>query len=120
MNSKIVFIGAGNMAEAIVSGMIAGQCCAPENIVMTDVIPERLTALAEKYGVSDPRVVTSARVLTLIGALLCAGLAASGLFLPYFGALPKLLLFFAGLAVSVLLILRPCAQLRRSCNKERL
>ena len=27
--------------------------------------------LAEKYGVSDPRVVTSARVLTLIGALLC-------------------------------------------------
>lgn len=75
--------------------------------------------LAEKYGVSDPRVVTSARVLTLIGTLLCAGLAASGLFLPYFGALPKLLLFFAGLAVSVLLILRPCAWLRRSCNKER-
>ncbi|MFA5689471.1 MAG: pyrroline-5-carboxylate reductase [Kiritimatiellales bacterium] len=51
MNSKIVFIGAGNMAEAIVSGIIAGQCCAPENIVMTDVIPERLAALAEKYGV---------------------------------------------------------------------
>ena len=76
--------------------------------------------LAEKYGVSDPRVVTSARVLMLLGALLCAGLAASGLFLPYFGALPKLLLLFAGLAVSVLLILRPCARLRRSCNKERL
>lgn len=57
--------------------------------------------LAEKYGVSDPRVVTSARVLMLLGAL------------------PKLLLFFAGLAVSVLLILRPCAWLRRSCNKER-
>ena len=55
----------------------------------------------------------------LIGTLLCAGLAASGLFLPYFGALPKLLLFFAGLAVSVLLILRPCAWLRRSCKKER-
>lgn len=76
--------------------------------------------LAEKYGVSDPRVLTSARVLTLIGALLCAGLAASGLFLPYFSALPKLLLLFAGLAVSVLLILRPCARLRRACNKERL
>lgn len=75
--------------------------------------------LAEKYGVSDPRVVTSARVLTLIGALLCAGLAASGLFCRT-SALPKLLLFFAGLAVSVLLILRPCAWLRRSCNKERL
>lgn len=58
--------------------------------------------LAEKYGVSDPRVLTSARVLMLLGAL------------------PKLLLLFAGLAVSVLLILRPCARLRRACNKERL
>lgn len=76
--------------------------------------------LAEKYGVSDPRVLTSARALMLLGALLCAGLAASGLFLPYFSALPKLLLLFAGLAVSVLLILRPCARLRRACNKERL
>lgn len=75
--------------------------------------------LAEKYGVSDPRVLTSARVLMLLGALLCAGLAASGLFLPYFSALPKLLLLYAGLAVSVLLILRPCARLRRACNKER-
>lgn len=48
--------------------------------------------MAEKYGVSDPRVLTTARVLMTIGALLCAGLAASGLLLPYFNALPKLLL----------------------------
>lgn len=64
-------------------------------------------SMAEKYGVSDPRVLTTARVLMTIGALLCAGLAASGLLLPYFNALPKLLLFFVGLAVSLLLILRP-------------
>lgn len=74
--------------------------------------------MAEKYGVGDPRVLTTARVCMTIGALLCAGLTVSGLLVPYFNALTKLLLFYAGLIVSVLLILRPCARLRRACNKD--
>lgn len=68
MESKVVFIGAGNMAEAIVSGMVAAQFCAPEKIIMTDVRPERLADLAEEYGVStstDNTVVKNAGIVVL-------------------------------------------------------
>lgn len=51
MESKVVFVGAGNMAEAMVSGMTAAEFCAPEKIVMTDIRPDRLAGLAEEYGV---------------------------------------------------------------------
>jgi len=68
MESKVVFIGAGNMAEAIVSGMVDGSFCAPEKIIMTDVRPERLADLAREYGVStstDNRVVKDAEIVVL-------------------------------------------------------
>ncbi len=68
MESKVVFIGAGNMAEAIVSGMVAGGFCAPEKIIMTDIRPERLADLAKEYGVSistDNGVVKNAEIVVL-------------------------------------------------------
>lgn len=68
MESKVVFVGAGNMAEAIVSGMVAGSFCAPEKIIMTDVRPERLADLENEYGVStstDNDVVKNAEIVVL-------------------------------------------------------
>jgi pyrroline-5-carboxylate reductase len=68
MESKVVFIGAGNMAEAIVSGMVAAEFCAPEKIVMTDIRPERLADLAADHGVStstDNSVVKNAEIIVL-------------------------------------------------------
>jgi pyrroline-5-carboxylate reductase len=68
MESKVVFVGAGNMAEAIVSGMVAGTFCAPEKIVMTDIRPERLADLESEYGVTvstDNRVVKNAEMVVL-------------------------------------------------------
>jgi len=68
MESKVVFIGAGNMAEAIVSGMVAGGFCAPEKIIMTDIRPERLADLEREYGVStstDNCVVKNAEIVVL-------------------------------------------------------
>lgn len=68
MESKVVFIGAGNMAEAIVSGMLAAEFCAPEKISMTDIRPERLSGLADEYGISaaaDNRVVENAEIVVL-------------------------------------------------------
>ncbi|HPR83204.1 MAG TPA: pyrroline-5-carboxylate reductase [Pontiellaceae bacterium] len=68
MESKVVFVGAGNMAEAIVSGMVEGGFCAPEKIIMTDVRPERLADLAKEYGVStstDNCVVKNAEIVLL-------------------------------------------------------
>jgi len=68
MESKVVFIGAGNMAEAIVSGMVAANFCEPEKIIMTDVRPERLAELESEYGVStstDNNVVKNAEIVVL-------------------------------------------------------
>ena len=68
MKSNVVFIGAGNMAEAIVSGMVASEFCAPEKIVMTDVRSARLSDLRHEYGVSvstDNSVVNDAEIVVL-------------------------------------------------------
>ena len=44
---KIGFIGSGNMAEALIKGIIAAQVFKPENIFISDIRPERLKLLAE-------------------------------------------------------------------------
>lgn len=49
--SKIAFIGAGNMAGAIVEGMLRGGAAVPGDIVMADVSEARLAEVAAKYGV---------------------------------------------------------------------
>jgi pyrroline-5-carboxylate reductase len=50
--SKIGFIGAGNMAEAIIKGIIDARTYRPEDILIADVRKDRLDELAEKYNVS--------------------------------------------------------------------
>ena len=68
MESKVVFIGAGNMTEAIVSGMVAADFCAPEKIVLTDIRLNRLGDLEDEYGVStsaDNSVVENAEIVVL-------------------------------------------------------
>jgi len=66
---KIVFVGAGNMAEAIVSGMLKSQMAKSDEICMTDISEERLNTVAEKYGVdtslNTADVVQSADVVVL-------------------------------------------------------
>lgn len=49
--STIGFIGSGNMAEALIKGVIAAGVYQPENILISDIRPERLEFLAGKYGV---------------------------------------------------------------------
>lgn len=46
---KIVFIGAGNMAEAIVAGILKNRVAEPEDICMSDIYKDRLNALFAKY-----------------------------------------------------------------------
>jgi len=48
---KIGFIGSGNMAEALIKGIITAQVFKPENIFISDIRPERLKLLAENYNV---------------------------------------------------------------------
>jgi len=68
MESKVVFIGAGNMAEAIVSGMEANGFCAIEKIVMTDLRTDRLHEMEKKYSIETSahnRVVENAEMVVL-------------------------------------------------------
>ncbi|MEN6384693.1 MAG: pyrroline-5-carboxylate reductase [Phycisphaerales bacterium] len=50
--SKIGFIGAGNMAEAIIKGIIDTHICQPEDIIIADVRKERVNELEDKYKIS--------------------------------------------------------------------
>jgi len=48
----IGFVGSGNMAEALIKGIIAAKIYAPENVFVSDIRAERLEFLAGKYGVT--------------------------------------------------------------------
>ncbi len=48
---KVGFVGGGNMAEALVRGLIHSKVKAPEDIWVSDVKPERLAYLAKAHGV---------------------------------------------------------------------
>lgn len=68
-SNKLGFIGAGNMATAMMSGIVAGEIFASGEIIMSDVSGDRLAFLSERYGVnvtSDNReVAKTAEVLIL-------------------------------------------------------
>jgi pyrroline-5-carboxylate reductase len=51
-NERIAFLGGGNMAEAILGGLLAGGISAPRNLVASDVAAERRELLEEKYGIA--------------------------------------------------------------------
>lgn len=54
--SKIGFIGAGKMAEAMLSGLIANRFAAPAEIMVSDISAERLAVVSRTYGVSTTLV----------------------------------------------------------------
>lgn len=48
---KLVFIGAGNMAEALIKGLVAEGVLKATQITATDVRPERLSELSIRFGI---------------------------------------------------------------------
>lgn len=51
-DKKLGFIGGGNMAEAIIKGLIAGSFVDSSNISVSDVVPARLESLRLEYKVN--------------------------------------------------------------------
>lgn len=51
-NKKIGFIGSGNMAEALISGLVLSNAARSENIICSDVSEATLAAIGEKYEVA--------------------------------------------------------------------
>jgi pyrroline-5-carboxylate reductase len=50
-NKTIAFLGAGNMGEALIRGLLTAKTVAPSQIIATDVRAERLDDLAKAYGI---------------------------------------------------------------------
>ncbi len=67
--STIGFIGSGNMAEALIRGIITAGVYAPQRISISDIRAERLEELAGRYGVvacaTNVRVVERAETVIL-------------------------------------------------------
>jgi pyrroline-5-carboxylate reductase len=62
------FIGAGNMAETLLSGLIASDQAKPENITCSDIRPQHLQELQERYGIrttSDNRAVIQSSAIVI-------------------------------------------------------
>ncbi len=47
----LAFIGAGNMAEAIIGGVLHAGLFKPDALIASDVAPARLLRMSEKYGI---------------------------------------------------------------------
>jgi len=52
MRYQYGFVGGGNMATALIGGIIGRSICAPEQVLVSDISNERLTQLADQFGVS--------------------------------------------------------------------
>lgn len=51
-DKKIGFIGGGNMAEALISGLVSSKATNPANIICSDIREEPLEDLQNNYGVN--------------------------------------------------------------------
>ena len=49
---RFAFIGGGNMAEALIKGLLSGLGVTPQKIMATDVVPERRTYMQTTYGIT--------------------------------------------------------------------
>ncbi len=50
-NKKIGFLGAGNMAEALIAGILKGQLFPADSLLATDISKARLIALKDRYAI---------------------------------------------------------------------
>lgn len=51
IDKRIAFLGAGNMAGALIKGLLRAGACEPDQVVATDVREERLSELRERHGI---------------------------------------------------------------------
>src|SRR5574341_2406046 len=66
---RIAFVGAGNMAEALIAGLLHAKPDRPAQLVASDIVPSRLDWLKRTYGVtmtgSNRDAVAGAQVIVL-------------------------------------------------------
>ncbi len=69
INKTIVFLGAGNMAEALISGVVKSKLFHKQRVIATDVRVERCIEISRKYGVvtieNNTQALKSADIIVL-------------------------------------------------------
>lgn len=69
MKGRLVFVGAGNMAEALLQGILTAGLWDPASVWLTDIRSERLEELQNRFGVrtstDNPEAVREAAVVFL-------------------------------------------------------
>ena len=69
MSKKYGFIGAGNMAEALMKGMISSGLCTADDLIASEVVPERRDYVARTLGIvvttDNVEVVKEAKTIIL-------------------------------------------------------
>jgi pyrroline-5-carboxylate reductase len=50
LGKKIAVIGAGNMGEALIAGMLAAKAAVPDDIHATDIVAERLDRAKARHA----------------------------------------------------------------------
>jgi pyrroline-5-carboxylate reductase len=52
ISKKFFFIGSGNMAQAIISGLLETKLVKAQNIICNDIVKKKVLSLQEKFGIS--------------------------------------------------------------------
>ncbi|MEK6698739.1 MAG: pyrroline-5-carboxylate reductase [Nitrospirota bacterium] len=69
IDKKITFLGGGNMAEALIKGLIAAGTAKPDQILVADILSDRLEHLRKTYGIiihkSSKDAVSQAEIVLL-------------------------------------------------------
>ena len=88
-DKRITFIGAGNMAEALVRGLLGTGSCLAQNLRVSDINEVRLSYFFETYGISgstsNTDVVSDADVIVLA----VKPQAFAGMLSELYGAIPR-------------------------------
>lgn len=83
IDKNIAFLGAGQMAGALLEGLLRAGASTPERIMVTDVRPERLDELEKRHGVrvgrSNPDAARWADVVVLATKPLALGPVLAGI-----------------------------------------
>jgi pyrroline-5-carboxylate reductase len=69
VQNKIAFLGGGNMAEALIKGLLKAGLVRPEQLLVNDVSSERLEHLKQTYGIiveKSPREAATAAGIILL------------------------------------------------------
>jgi len=67
---KIGFIGAGNMGEALIRGLLAAKMFGPKSVLVSDPSRKRVTALVKAYGVK--KVAKNAELVSAVEIIVLA------------------------------------------------